>query len=1506
MLETSVSVSITSVHLARRAKVNITISNTNAEFGLITNDVNDSSLGFNIMNSNVKFLDDINTSQWYAFSHDSEITLSNCKLKESTISLVNSKGFLTSVVSSDLKVISDASSTLFVSDCNIGILDSQSLIVFSGTENVFDTVQVNTTAEIGASTLSIDTMISSNVSFTGTQEGYLKITTCKTSTLEIHVPVFVGKVSESSITVYSDSEISLGDVHSSVVVQNEANAKMTSWDGIIENNGHLDIKDSECKELVNNNILSVSSPLTITTLSNNGHITMKGSVLFSDNMALFDGSMINCDKQSRISSGSVHGKGNIWSNCSFTATRVKGDDCSFVFENTTITFPVIEGTSISLKSSHATLCNSSESSITLKESDIMACSSGLHISQTTVLLDHCNDIALGKFEAVLSSIIVNNTHLRMDDKGILDKSSLDVINSHITLFHTSLVSSTSQIHTQNTTVLLPERSSMSFNDCATLFQETEFSGLGRLRFSGSSVSFDKMTALDADILVKNGEILDSFLEPQRAFTADNSSLKNSRLSADELHLTGNINCVNSTINTKSLEALCNSKCQITADKDSSVSNAGNGVFKGYWTVSTMTNNGVIRLEKGTVVFNSLFSNGTIFSDESSTCTFHDILFSERSVLSGGEVIFMKDSNIQGKIESLRIGASHIGLTVKGALSLTDVHMSCKKSRLDLQEGVFVQGTFSLDGDADVTCNSGHIFKCNEGSSIGFNGGVGSITGECFDETSACTLTLSKSAVSCDSSNNIQSLEMEDSAFSSQSQNQAKTPTIKTVFTQGKSSVEYIDILQVMVQSGTLECLNVTVLNSITTEKESDLSLVSSELGTSCVTQGSGTLRAASSTIGGSVFCDIITSKTVHLKNNTFVSKIISNQTDIIGMERTTHVTFGTLATSEVSLNNLNISVKKTASLSSFVNCTNTSLAFETNSVAVFSDAKMTCINGECLLKTFGSSQTTGSTKFDGFRTTLIQPLAVTGILFFQSSFGSGNISLLNNSQLVMDSFKTDGYNSIAGPGTLLCIDCQLSGLISNTAVILNNSNSVLTVGSTLTIDESSTFLFESGTLEGNNSLSTLIINGTMNGLFQGSKVKTVVSFLEIDSSGVVTWNNPELLSHQSTITNRNALTLYEINGSSLSFPKVINYGTVNMYHTLSRNVLDNYGSVRSVGINSLLNIKQESGEFCLNGSTSLKKGQFSGGVIQGNGTLSFESLVSFSGTSILSPGGEGGYGAFDLTFLRLFSKALFEIGGYKRGRSSDYILSRGACHIPSTIEVVFRSFVPQTGDEFVLIQCAGDITGKPKATFKGIDHNAATLEIRNNSVVVVVTGCPKPPFNVSNCTECQPGFSLHENNITCSQCQPGSVSSTLNSISCKQCPDESVQPEPGQIACEPCPNGTTTNDHITCYQINETASIIDWSSSSTNPKVVTWVIPVIFFGILLLFLLFTRRHKKKKEIVVTLKQEPDELEEHDEPLLITPPLFPDFTVCPFSFPFILHCFTHFCFCFLIPTQKPTG
>ena len=456
------SVSTTQVHLAYQAKVNITISNTNAEFGLFTNDENESSLVFNVVSSNVKFLNDIKTFQWYVFARDSVVTLSGCTLKESAISLVNSKGVLTSVMSSGLKVISDASSSLFVSDSVIGGMESQSPIVFSGTKNVLETIQVNSTVKVDASTLSIGTIIASKGSFSGTQESSLKVSTCKDSTLEIHIPSFADKVSESFLTVYSNSEIALGDFHSSLVVQSEASVTLSSWNGQIENNGRLDIKDSNCGEVTNKNVLSVSSPLSVTTLNNKGNIFLKGSSLSCNYISLMDGSLLNCDGQSSISSNSVYGEGKIWSNCSMTATRLKGDNGSFVFENTKVSFPVIEGAQVLLNHSHGTICNSSGSSVTLKESGISPCSSGLHISQTTILLDHCNDIVLGKFNAALSSITLNNTHLRINDKAVLVESPLIVTNSHITLFHTSFISSTSSVQVQNTIVLIPEMSSVSF------------------------------------------------------------------------------------------------------------------------------------------------------------------------------------------------------------------------------------------------------------------------------------------------------------------------------------------------------------------------------------------------------------------------------------------------------------------------------------------------------------------------------------------------------------------------------------------------------------------------------------------------------------------------------------------------------------------------------------------------------------------------------------------------------------------------------------------------------------------------------------------------------------------------------------------------------------------------------------------------------------------------------------------------------------------------------------
>ena len=1488
-LETPVSVCVSSIHLEHQAKVNITISNTNAEFGFITSDENDSALGIKIEKSIVKFLGDINASQLYAFSHDSEVTLSHCKTKQSTISLVNSKGFLTSVTSPDLKVTSDALSSLFVSDCNIGRLDSQSSVAFSGSQNTIETIQVNSTVEIDDSTLSVGTLIASNGTFLGTKDSPLKISTCMASILEVHVPALVDKVSESFITVYSDSEIALGDIHSSLIVHSEADVTLSSWNGQVENNGRLDIKNSNCKELINNKTLSVSSSLTVTTLSNRGNIFLKGSTLSSDDIGLMDGSMINCDEQSSISSYSIHGQGNIWSNCSTTATTLKGENCFFAFENTQVSFTFIEGAGLFLNHSHATICNSSDSSITLKESDISLCPSGIYISQTTVLLDHCNNIALSKFEALSSSVIVNNTQLRIDEKGSLVKSSLDVTNSYVTLFHTSYGSSDTSIRIQNTKVLLPDMSSLSFDKCGVVFQGTEFSGLGTLRLFSSSVTFDKTNVLDADIILDNSEVINSVLALHRAFTVDNSVIKNSIVSANDLHIPGSMNSVNSTIKAKVFEAFCNGQCQITTDDDSKLTNIGEGTFKGDWIISSMTNDGTIRFEKGTIVFNSFFSNGTILSDEASVYTFHDATFTELSVLSGGKALFMKNSNIQGKMESLNVGASHVGLTVKGALSLTNTHMDCQKSRLDLQEGVFIQGVFQFNGDADVTCDTGHMFQCNEGS-VRFNDGVGNIFGECFGEKRACAIVLSKSTVTCDSSNNIKSLDMEDSDFSFYDKNTATSPTIKGVYTRGQSLVKNIIIGQLMVESGVLESLNGTVSNSITIETDGILRLVSSELDASCVTQGGGILQATSSTIGGKVFCDLITSKTVFLKNNTFVSKLVSNKTALIGEDGTTHVTFDTLLTSDISLNNVNISVEKTASLSSFVNCTNTAIVFETNSTAVYSDATMTCVSGDCFLENNGYSQATGNTLFDGFHTSFIQPLCATGNLYLQSSFGSGQIALLNNSQLIMNIFESDGHISITGPGTLHCLECHLSGLISNTLVVLNSSHSVLTVDSTLTVDEDSTFLFESGILEGKDSSSVFVLNGTLNSTTSSNDDFCIFSTISLDSSGIIMWNNSQFLSQDSSLINRNILYFYQNENTQSSFPTTSNYGTVFIHTDCTINtIINNYGLVKTQGNNTILNVNQNSGRFCLNGTTSLTRGSFVGGLVEGNGSLHSESLLYFSGYSVLSPGTEGGFGILEVSFLRVSSRAVFEVGGYEKGTSYDYILSHGTCHVPSTIEVIFRSFIPKTGDEFVLIQCAGDVTGKPKTSFKGIDSTAVTLEIRNNRAIVVVTGCQKPPFNVSNCTECQPGFLLHENNITCSQCQPGSVSLTLNSLSCEMCPDDSFQPESGKSSCEKCPNGTTTEDHITCSPINKTMSLVEWSSSSKSPTVVTWVFPIIFFGILMLFLLFTRRHKKK-EIVVTLKQEPDELDEHDEPLLITPPVFPDFTVCAILFPVHAHCF----------------
>ena len=192
------------------------------------------------------------------------------------------------------------------------------------------------------------------------------------------------------------------------------------------------------------------------------------------------------------------------------------------------------------------------------------------------------------------------------------------------------------------------------------------------------------------------------------------------------------------------------------------------------------------------------------------------------------------------------------------------------------------------------------------------------------------------------------------------------------------------------------------------------------------------------------------------------------------------------------------------------------------------------------------------------------------------------------------------------------------------------------------------------------------------------------------------------------------------------------------------------------------------------------------------------------------------------------------------------------------------SFIPAVGSSFVPL-----VFQKENVPQEGINwsftgpFSSQAIQLVHNPNNLTITIVPCNGDTIINCVCPEQGFFFTED-AKCEECPHGHFSVNTST------------------SCEPCPNGTTTNDHITCHPINKTTSLIDWSSSSTtNPTVVTWVFPLIFFGILMLFLLFTRRRKNKKEIVVTLKQEPDELDQHDEPLLISPPVFPDIPVCLF-------------------------
>ena len=1228
--------------------------------------------------------------------------------------------------------------------------------------------------------------------------------------------------------------------------------------------------------------MTVSSPVSITTLNNNGIINLNGSSLSSYSISFTDGSMIYCHEQSSISSSFISGKGKSWSNCSITANTIQGEDFYFALENTIIDIPMVIGTNISLNRSHVTICESSNSSLTLIESGISQCQSGSHIYQSNILFDHCNDVVLGQFEALSSLIVINGTTLRLDEDSIVNRSYVSISNSQVTVFYSAQSFASSEVHSENVTINLPRRAVISFLNSTTFFQGAKHEGLGSLEFSLSTLISDGTTVdWNCNTLLKKCDLFNISLSLQKAITMESCQLVNSIMKVnDKLYLAGDIQQTNSTITAISLNAFCQGECNINCDDNSIVFIEGESTMEGNWKIDSLKNNGVIQIKKSSIVFNNVLNNGTLIGGEESTFSFKKVTFSDKSVLSGGNVSFLKDTLIKGSLYHLNIFVNNIALTAVSALQTENINTISWNSQFILQNDVSVHGFFHLQGDIQVNCENNMLFQCNNNATIAFNQTSGTITGDCFGTQNPCKFSLDNSSImSSGTKQHIYSVFMNNSSLSSRRNKGSSLLQIESVQSKGNSTVRNCFISQVIANSGVLTCEETAITNSVSINTEAEMNLLSSELDSYCTTQGNGILRVSSSTLGGMIYTHVLTSGTVSMKNNTYLSHIVSDHTIIQGNNEISNVTFGEMSMSDVSFGNLIIHVERAASLSNFINCTDASIHLEKNSKTAFSDSNVMCKSGECTLLNYGNTQTTVSTLFNGFHTSFIESLAVTGTLLFQSSFSSGSISLVNNSQIIMDFFQSDGDILITGPGNILCQHCQLSGTLSNVSVVLNDSLSVFTVDTTLIIDNRSTFFFEGGTLEGKSSSSTLAVNGTLSGVSKNPNHTVTFLNIHIDSSGCMLWNNSQVVSQQSTITNRNTLTFEQMDMKSSSFPTTTNTGKMIFHHNcFTRAILENNGSMEFQGNNSLLNVNQFSGSFFLNGSTTLKNGPFTGGTIKGNGALSFDGFVSFSGSSVISPGGEESYGVFDFTFLRLSSKAFFEIGGYERGKDADFILSRGACHIPARIEVSFMSFVPNIGDEFVLIQCLGDVTGKPKAFFSGIDPDAATLEIRNNSVIVVITGCQKPPLNVSNCTECQPGYLLHENNVTCSPCSQGFISSTNNSRSCDVCPRDSIQPEPGQTSCQPCPNGTTTNDHITCLPIN-TASIVDLSSSSKSPKVVTWVIPVIFFGILLLFILFTRRRKEKKEIVVTLEQEPDELDQHDEPLLLIPPVFPDFPVC---------------------------
>ena len=385
--------------------------------------------------------------------------------------------------------------------------------------------------------------------------------------------------------------------------------------------------------------------------------------------------------------------------------------------------------------------------------------------------------------------------------------------------------------------------------------------------------------------------------------------------------------------------------------------------------------------------------------------------------------------------------------------------------------------------------------------------------------------------------------------------------------------------------------------------------------------------------------------------------------------------------------------------------------------------------------------------------------------------------------------------------------------------------------------------------------------------------KSVLNFLgstKIENTGKIwcsntTWNfNADAMIHNASLQKLgfecyiNSFKSLSLNQSNADGIKIQNHGKLSVSDSSIQSQIVNFGQTIFNEGSNVLFTQEKNGITVVNNTTVTGTFTFQSGELTGSGGFSSMNPIQLHDCIVRCNLGETL--SFPQTNDGVF---VLKIDGMTPIKEySVFDLGRTASNYRLMIQF---SFIPAVGSSFVplVFQKENIPQEGTNWSFTG-PFSPQAIQLVHNPNNLTITIVPCNGDTIINCVCPEQGFFFTED-AKCEECPHGHFSVNTSTT------------------CEPCPNGTTTNDHITCHPINKTTSLIDWSSSSTsNPTVVTWVFPLIFFGILMLFLLFTRRHKNKKEIVVTLKQEPDELDQHDEPLLISPPVFPDIPVCHFT------------------------